>query len=288
MATIFGTSGAERIEGTSDDDKFNGYGGADTVHGLEGNDTISIYQLSDEVGLWKGFGQAGADHLTVHAPEFLLYGGAGDDDLRCWDNASGDSRMFGGGGNDYLQAAGIQHGLGLFGGAGNDRIIGTYNDDTIKGGWGHDDLNGDQGNDVIKGGGHGDLIHGGYGQDLIWGGRGADTLYGNDDVGERDKIHGNAGHDTFYFGANDVVWGGTGQDDFFVAGGRIKDFQPGIDKIFIDYYNTPDLATFEHDVQPYLHNTGAGVKLQWDNGTVEFVLVGVSKAELSAGDFDFY
>jgi Ca2+-binding RTX toxin-like protein len=107
------------------------------------------------------------------------------------------------GGNDTLYADDTYYvfdGDSLYGGPGDDHLIG---------GFGQDILNGGPGNDVISGGASADIITGGPGNDRIDGGGGGDTIYAKD--GQRDVIdcgkngYGKAGRDTVYADKIDVI-----------------------------------------------------------------------------------
>jgi Ca2+-binding RTX toxin-like protein len=107
------------------------------------------------------------------------------------------------GGNDTLYADDTYYffdGDSLYGGPGNDHLIG---------GFGRDILNGGPGNDVISGGGSVDTITGGPGRDIINGGGGGDVIYARDS--QRDVIdcgkngYGKAGRDTVYADKIDVI-----------------------------------------------------------------------------------
>ena len=65
MATILGTSGANKLRGTKSSDKMFGLGGNDTLTGLSGNDLLD--------------GGRGNDTLTGGAGRDTLKGGAGTD-----------------------------------------------------------------------------------------------------------------------------------------------------------------------------------------------------------------
>lgn len=63
---------------------------------------------------------------------------------------------------------------------GDDNLLGVVNAaDTIFGGAGNDKVMGYEGNDTLYGGAGNDLIAGGTGDDIIHGGAGHDQLYGN-------------------------------------------------------------------------------------------------------------
>jgi len=81
------------------------------------------------------------------------------------------------------------------GGAGNDRLAGDGNDNTIWGGDGNDVIYGGGGNDSLYGEGGDDQIYGEDGNDFLCGGAGSDTLVGGDgndlldaDDGEKDAL----------------------------------------------------------------------------------------------------
>jgi len=122
----------------------------------------------------------------------------------------------------------------LFGGTGNDTIIGGSTSDTIQD---------DGGNNLLIGGGGDDLIQTfGTGSDTLIGGTGSDFLdesFG----GGNDSLSGEDGADTLVGGTgNDTLTGGTGADAFrfnFPAEGidTITDFVVGTDAIQFDAFN---------------------------------------------------
>ncbi|MEM6363713.1 MAG: calcium-binding protein [Planctomycetota bacterium] len=77
--------------------------------------------------------------------------------------------VFGGGGNDAL-----------IGGSGTQYLIGGTGHDTHHGGAGSDVLIGGYGNDDLYGQSGGDIIYGGMGQDYHEGGSGGDAIYGEE------------------------------------------------------------------------------------------------------------
>lgn len=91
-------------------------------------------------------------------------------------------RVFGGAGDDTLLGAG-----------GPDRLIGGAGDDSISGGGGNDTLYGDAGQDTLKGWRGDDALIGGGDSDALYGERGNDTLDGGT---ARDLIRGGDGADT--------------------------------------------------------------------------------------------
>lgn len=106
----------------------------------------------------------------------------------------------------------------LFGGDGNDTLIGGYGDDTLDGGAGRDTLYGGAGDDTLDGGAGRDTLYGGDGDDILNGGGGKDVLFGGDG---RDELHGGGGDDELDGGAgHDVLRGGGGDDLIFGRGGN--------------------------------------------------------------------
>ena len=113
--------------------------------------------------------------------------------------------LFGQGGNDTItlnEANGALPAAQLFGGAGNDVLIG---------GSGGDLLFGQAGNDTLLGKGGVDLLFGGAGNDTLTGGDGDDQVFG--EAGD-DRMIWNPGDDT------DLFEGGSGNDTAEVNGGN--------------------------------------------------------------------
>ncbi|MCB0873038.1 MAG: hypothetical protein KDC36_06630 [Thermoleophilia bacterium] len=115
VATIVGTSRADRLRGTRGADVIAGLGGNDTIDGLGGNDLVCAGPGND-----------------------LVRGGTGNDRVL---GGTGNDRLFGGAGNDRLDG---QRGIDrLFGGLGRDRLIGGPGLDRLIGGGGLDTCLGD-------------------------------------------------------------------------------------------------------------------------------------------------
>ncbi|MBX3575776.1 MAG: hypothetical protein KF723_01110 [Rhizobiaceae bacterium] len=132
--------------------------------------------------------------------------------------------IYGGGGNDYINAHGLDD--RVYGGAGNDTLIGGYGEDLIFG---------DAGNDVIYGGSpasasspivvmvqwNGDTDAAIPNQAMV----GLPGIMAFDDA-SADTLHGGAGRDTIHGGGgNDIINGGPGNDRLYggVGGGANKD-----------------------------------------------------------------
>jgi Ca2+-binding RTX toxin-like protein len=114
-------------------------------------------------------------------------------------------QVFGTGGNDTIsvnEANGAMPAVQLFGGAGNDTLIG---------GSGNDQLFGGAGNDILQGKGGDDLLFGGDGNDTLTGGTGNDQMFGQ---AGNDLMIWNPGEGT------DLMEGGDGTDTAEVNGGN--------------------------------------------------------------------
>lgn len=99
---------------------------------------------------------------------------------------------------------GIDDGIRIASGNGNNVVIGTAGEDVLFGENGNDALSGGDGHDLLDGGRGNDITDGQAGNDLLVGGKGNDRLTGGD------------GRDTFVFGANgghDLVIDFTLADD---------------------------------------------------------------------------
>src|SRR5262249_2797906 len=92
-------------------------------------------------------------------------------------------RVDGGAGNDTISVnfANRYSGIAVYlsGGAGNDRLEGSYGRDILAGRGGDDGLDGGAGNDTLRGGAGSDTLHGGLGVDTLDGGRGDNTFVGD-------------------------------------------------------------------------------------------------------------
>jgi len=171
-------------------DWVTGSSAGDVISGADGNDVISGALANDSL-----YGDAGNDTIFGNHELDLIVGGAGDDEL--WGGQNAGTATLDAYGN-LRQQEGVEY---LYGGEGNDLVVGNYGDDVCYG---------EGGNDSVYGGQNDDTVYGGAGNDDIYGNRDNDTLYGE------------AGSDTFHFGSAE----GQGNDiimDFSGAAGDLVD-----------------------------------------------------------------
>ena len=200
--------------------------------------------------------------------------------------------VFGGVGNDLLVGGWSEEkfygGIGndsIRGGGGSDEIVGVNGDDVLRGGGDADVLRGDAGNDVLRGDGDDDMLQGGDGNDDLFGGADDDLIQG--DAGS-DDLTGGAGADAFYFR--------VATDSTLAASDTILDFQRGTDLIDIsnvttgtaDFNGTDGFFEGADEAQVTYSRSGNNVIVRVDRnggGTedMRFLVLGVT--ELSAADF---
>ncbi|MDF5711033.1 MAG: CARDB domain-containing protein [Nostoc sp. S4] len=119
------------------------------------------------------------------------------------------------GGNDRL--IGTDNNETLSGGAGNDYIDAKGGNDSLLGNDGIDTLIGGAGNDILDGGAGNDNLNGGLDNDTLLGGTANDSLDGG---AGNDNLNGGAGNDTLLGGlGNDILSGGGGSDHLIGWGG---------------------------------------------------------------------
>ncbi|RDJ25203.1 calcium-binding protein [Bosea caraganae] len=182
-----------------------------TYVGTLGSD---IYTGTDAVM----YGLDGNDNLSATAGSHTLYGGEGTDRLNFQDGTNSYGDMYGGSGDDNLDADESSF-------AGTDDMYGDEGNDVIYAYAGADRLDGGQGND---------LLYAGAGIDYLYGGDGGDTLDGGADA---DSLYGGRGNDTLLGGTGaDLMIGGEGEDTYEVdnVGDRVFEFagQGIADKVF--------------------------------------------------------
>lgn len=179
-----------------------------TFNGTAGEDTIYFGYSVSENKLVVLHITGGVQTVTYHtmSGKLNIYGNNGNDHIEALSEVTKEGVAFG----DITNLTFTKY--YLWGGGGNDKIIGTPFKDWIYGGDGNDHLIGGQGDDYINGGAGNDYISGYGGNDLIYGSSGDDFLLG--DQGD-DTIYGGAGNDIIVGGTGmDVIDGGDGFDTF--------------------------------------------------------------------------
>ncbi|RMI36661.1 calcium-binding protein [Streptomyces triticirhizae] len=125
------------------------------------------YVMTSEAAVTLVRGGAGDDELHAHTAE-VVKGDDGDDMLM------GHGALFGGKGDDHLMGQPIDE--VFHGGPGNDHIEAWGGDDIVYGGSGDDHISGGEGDDILIGGPGDDMISGDEGRDLIIGWPGNDHI----------------------------------------------------------------------------------------------------------------
>ncbi|WP_165820083.1 hypothetical protein [Microvirga sp. KLBC 81] len=231
--TLRGGTGNDKLYGEEDNDLLIGWQGSDTLDGGDGYDTASYETETGGAGI--------VVNLTASS---WTYGGrtyasmTGKDTWGSIDSYAQIEAVVGSRGNDIVNASDTPDQFVLYGGAGNDTLMGGGSDP-----WGLDLLAGGAGDDVLIGGiayfegsaavtvdlrtgiatGQGtdtlqsiSYVIGGDGNDLI---RAADVSATLDGGAGDDTLHGGAGDDVLYTGSGtNVVCGSAGDDGINVDG----------------------------------------------------------------------
>ena len=176
-------------------------------------------------------GTSDNDLIISSGGEDIIYGYDGDDQINGYPlgkeyahfNSLQTLQIFGGGGDDFI--VGSADADKLYGEDGDDSIHGRDGKDNIVGGVGNDELWGGGSDDDLHGGSGEDYLDGGLGDDLLYGGDGDDELYGDVEDGNifgndtligglgADYLSGDGGNDSLSGDAgNDMLVGGTGND----------------------------------------------------------------------------
>jgi hypothetical protein len=123
-----------------------GTAGADTLVLSPGaGNAVALSVNGQSVGSFAAPGGTAFAHL-------LVYGNGGADTIRLAGNLSVPAFLFGGDGNDTLDASGSTANNVLLGGAGNETLIGGRGRDLLIGGTGADTLNAGSGGAILIGG----------------------------------------------------------------------------------------------------------------------------------------
>ena len=175
---VNGSSFGDTILGSIFNDRFRENGGSDSINGRDGFDLLDYS------------GSSASQPVSV--------------------NLAAERASDGRGGTDTVIS--MEY---VWGGEGNDTIIGNAADNELRGGSGNDTILGGNGADTLDGGNGDDALRGETGADLLIGGAGNDTL--NADVGTGSRLIGGEGNDwlTGAPGSADTLDGGNGLDVVF-------------------------------------------------------------------------
>jgi Ca2+-binding RTX toxin-like protein len=200
----------------------------------------------------------------------------------------GKEMLFGGEGNDLIRAS-VGDDL-LFGGAGNDELHAGVGKQTLMGGAGNDTIWGGMGAQLLLGDEGRDVIHGGAGPQTLMGGVGSDTLWGG--LGPQ-LLEGGNGNDVVHAGSgNETLSGGAGRDTFVfsTASGNdlITDFQSGHDIIDLHYDFGGLTLQDARDLLPYISADQHGNAVLRVGSDFSLVLQRVTLQQVEAGPADFF
>jgi Ca2+-binding RTX toxin-like protein len=157
-----GGSGQDVLRGDAANDRLDGGAGADVFDGGAGTDTADY--------------STRAESLAIDLDNVADDGAAGEGD-NVQDTVE---NVWGGYGDDLIIGSALAN--ELKGNYGNDRLYGRGGRDNIYGGAGDDRIYGESGDDRCYGGDGRDYLHGGSGSDYLFGEAGKDTLYAKDGV----------------------------------------------------------------------------------------------------------
>ena len=182
------------------------------------------------------------DRILTNDGNDIVYGGEGDDEINGYPKGEKDSLglwsswtywysaepivVYGGLGDDFI--IGGQSADEIYGDEGDDYIVGYQGNDNIRGGSGDDYLSGREGDDLLYGDAGNDVIRVDDGNDTAFGGDGDDRINGyinNKDLNRvinwtffisesgKNILHGGNGNDEIVAGSNgDKIYGESGND----------------------------------------------------------------------------
>jgi hypothetical protein len=135
------------------------------VVGSDGDDFLNVVRAGTEVVVWAGGRRLGEFDAALSS--IVVDAGGGNDLILISHRIDTDAEIYGGAGNDLI-----------LGGSGHDRIFGEDGDDMLLGNSGNDHLDGGAGHDFLFGGLGNDELIGGLDDDWLFGGPGLDVLDG--------------------------------------------------------------------------------------------------------------
>jgi Ca2+-binding RTX toxin-like protein len=211
-------------------------------------------------------GTSGSDHIVIHPANLLVNAGDGDDILSLIPGPRAHL-LIGGNGIDTLDlsATTAANSVDLSLGFATGGQIGVALLNSIE------NVTGGSGNDTIIGNGVANRLDGGAGRDTIRAGNGNDTIIGG---AGNDTLTGGGGSDTFIFRPNfgkDVI------TDFQIGGATAASTHDVLDLRGLGF----------RSIQDVLDHTDPGANAVIHAGVDDITLQGVTKAQLTAHQFDF-
>ena len=208
--------------------------GGGTIKGIERVLWVEGSQFADHITMADGdpsapvYGLGGDDHIVATGAMGEIWGGEGNDTIDASNNSyirpihgeagndiilAGSGFTYGGIGNDTITGSGR-----LFGEEGDDTLTATPGGAYVYGGAGVDDLTGSSGGEVLSGGEGADTIKGGGGADIIYSATLPEATGDYFDHGaEHDVIDAGSGDDSVTIGYGDDADGGAGIDSLAIT-----------------------------------------------------------------------
>ena len=225
--TVAGYAGDDELRGSVGNDVLNGGAGADRLDGGDDTDTASYTDAA--TGVVASLADASVNTGDAKGDIYIyvenITGSAYGDSL------TGDIEyniLFGGGGNDTLQAigSGFDDTLGDYGGG--DRLFGEDGNDTLTSGTGEDYLSGGSGFDTVSYANAAGSVIAALAAPLANKGEAEDDVYNSIEglIGSvfKDGLVGNTTANKIDGGAGDDVIGGSGGNDTLTGGAGMDVF----------------------------------------------------------------
>lgn len=234
-----GGLGDDIVVAGADNDALFGGDGKDILVGGAGDDLLDgddDYTAAFDDGLGR-YDSRDFDWAIQKLPDFTFDWLMGPIYIETDPQGAADV-LYGGAGNDRM--LGMFGNDILFGEDGDDIMAGCHDDDILIGGAGDDNITGDwdvaaypnmvEGKDYLDGGAGNDLLQGDGGEDRLFGGSGDDILWGDSQYS-----------DVHEFDAADYLDGGEGNDRLTGSGGDDRLFGgAGNDFLWGDSVSTPE------------------------------------------------
>jgi Ca2+-binding RTX toxin-like protein len=286
---IYGNAGNDFLDGGGGNDYITDREGANTINGGSGNDTITSGGLGSKIDGGTGTDLLLIDYSSVNYSVIIDSNNSVSTTTLSIQNIE-SSLFHGGNANDYVDASAINDFNGLYGGAGNDTLIGGNSYDRIYGNAGNDLLFGSGGGDLIDDSEGFNTINGGEGNDTIIAGIGNTVNGGSDDdnitTGINSTINGDSGNDYIHdiqggstvnggegsdliaVGINSNINGGSGDDTIITNIYSTIDGGNGINILYLDYSNIAANITFDNSGNATGTNTIRNIeKLDFDGSS---------------------